>query len=183
MTAQEEIEGLLGQVASGDRAAFRKLYAGTSPKIYGVALRILQDETLAEDVLEEVFVGVWERAGHYRATLASPLTWLVTITRDAAIARLSAERAAGRAAGPLAITERLYAPRPGPEDFETLREEARVLNRCMADLPAERAQMLRQAYLYGATYADLAEHAGVNPATLRSTLRSDLIQLRDCLSQ
>ncbi|SMX43564.1 sigma-70 family RNA polymerase sigma factor [Maliponia aquimaris] len=183
MTAQEQIETLLGRVASGDRTAFRKLYAATSARLYGISLRILRDESLAEEVLEEVYVGIWERAGQYRTAQAAPLTWLVTITRDAAIARLSAERAAGKAAGPLEITERLYAPRPGPESLAQLREEARVLETCLRELPPGRADMLRQAYLYGATYADLADNAGVTQGSLRAALRADLIHLRDCLSR
>jgi RNA polymerase sigma-70 factor (ECF subfamily) len=183
MTAQEETEALLGRVASGDRTAFRKLYAGTAPKLYGIALRILKDDTLAEEVLEEVFVGVWEHAGQYRSALASPVTWLVTITRDAAVARLNAARASGRAGVPLDITERLYAPRPSPEDLEKLREEARVLGTCLNELGPGRAEMLRQAYMYGATYDDLAEGAGVTRGSLRAALRTDLIHLRDCLSR
>ncbi|MGP6086612.1 sigma-70 family RNA polymerase sigma factor [Antarctobacter jejuensis] len=183
MTAQQDMEALLGRVARGDRGAFRKLYSATSPRLYGLALQILRDETLAEDILEEVYASVWERAGQYRPAMASPLTWLVTITRDAAITRLAAERASGRAAGPLDITERLYPPRPSQGDVEGQREEARVLDACMRELPRERAQMLRQAYLYGATYADLARGAGASVSSLRRVLRGDLIHLRDCLSK
>lgn len=183
MTALEDIETLLGRVASGDRVAFRRLYAATSARLFGIALRILRDESLAEEVLEDVFAGVWERAGQYRSAMAAPLTWLVTITRDTAIARLSAERAAGKASGPLEITERLYAPRPGPESLAQMREEARILDTCLRQLPPGRADMLRQAYLYGATYADLADGAGVSRASLRAAVRRDLIHLRDCLSQ
>ena len=183
MTAQEDIEGLLGRVASGDRTAFRKLYAGTAPRLYGIALRILRDEPLAQDVMEEVFATVWERAGQYRSAHASPVTWLVTITRDASIARLIAARDAGQAAGPVEITERLYASRPTAEDLGKLRQETQVLTACLAELPRGRADMLRQAYLYGATYEDLAEAAGTTQASMRKALRTDLIQLRDCLSR
>jgi RNA polymerase sigma factor (sigma-70 family) len=184
MTVQEEIEALLGHVASGDPAAFRRLYGETAPRLYGIALRILRDEALAQEVIEEVFVTVWEGAGQYRTMLASPLTWLVTITRDAAIARLSAARASGRAAGPVDITDRLYAPRPSPGEYMAkMREEARVLDRCLKELPPGRADMLRQAYLYGATYSVLAESAGVTRGSLRTALRADLVHLRDCLSR
>lgn len=183
MTAQEEIEALLTRVSSGDRTAFRKLYAATSAKLYGIALRILRDEALAQEVLEEVFTGVWDRAAQYRGALASPLTWLVTITRDASIARLGTERAAGRMTGPVEITDRLYAPRPEIKELEGLREEARALETCLRELPRARADMLRQAYLYGATYADLARSAGASQDSLRATLRGDLLALRDCLSR
>ena len=183
MTPQDEIETLLARVASGDRAAFRRLYGGMAPRLYGIALRILRDEALAQDVLEEVFVGVWERAGQYRSALAAPVTWLVTITRDAAIARLGVERSAGRMAGPLEITERLYATRPEAEDIAAMRDEARALEVCLRELPRARADMLRHAYLYGATYDDLAQGAGLGKGALRAALRADLVQIRECLSR
>lgn len=183
MTAQEEIEFLLARVARGDRTALRALYMQTSAKLYGIALRILRDDSLAEEVLEDVYAGIWERAGQYRDAQAAPMTWLVTVTRDAAVARLVAARAAGKAAGPLEITDRLYAPRASHDRAEALREETRVLESCLRELPRGRAEMLRQAYLYGATYADLAENAGVSRDSLRAALRADLIQLRDCLSR
>ncbi|MBV7397022.1 sigma-70 family RNA polymerase sigma factor [Mameliella sediminis] len=183
MTPLDEIESLLGQVASGDRAAFRKLYAATAPRLYGLALRILRDEMLAQDVIEEVFVGLWDSAAQYRGDFASPVTWLVTITRDASIARLGVERAEGRVAGPLEITERLYASRPDTDVIESMREEARALEICLRELPRARADMLRHAYLYGATYADLAEGAGMSKEALRATLRGDLVQVRECLSR
>lgn len=183
MSVQEDIEALLGRVAGGDRSAFRKLYAVTSPRLFGLALQILRDESLAGEVLEEVYADVWERAGQYRTAMAAPLTWLLTITRDAAIARLGAERAAGRAAGPLEITERLYSPRQAEKSEAEMREEARVLDRCLRQLPTGRAEMLRQAYLYGATYSDLAKGVNRSPDALRRVVRADLVRLRDCLSQ
>ncbi|GGF81974.1 RNA polymerase sigma-70 factor, ECF subfamily [Mameliella alba] len=183
MTAQDEIEALLSQVAGGDRGAFRRLYAAMAPRLYGLALRILRDEMLAQDILEEVFTGVWKDAGQYRGALAAPETWLVTITRDAAIARLGVERAAGRMAGPLEITERLYATRPETEDLAGMRDEARALEVCLRELPRARADMLRHAYLYGATYDDLARSAGTSKTALRAAVRTDLVQVRECLSR
>ena len=138
---------------------------------------------LAQDILEEVFTGVWKDAGQYRGALAAPETWLVTITRDAAIARLGAERAAGRMAGPLEITERLYATRPEAEDLPGMRDEARALEVCLRELPRARADMLRHAYLYGATYDDLARSAGTSKTALRAAVRTDLVQVRECLSR
>ena len=88
MTPQEEIEALIARVAMADRKAFRALYSRTSAKLFGIALRVLRDEAAAEDVLQDVYVRVWNRAGAYRSNGYSPMTWLITITRNAAIDRL-----------------------------------------------------------------------------------------------
>lgn len=183
MIHSQDIEGLLSRVASGDRSAFRKLYGQTSAKLFGVALRILSDDQLAEEVVEEVFVALWDSAGQYRTEQTSALTWLLTLTRDTAVQKLRDAKDAGRAVAPLDITERLYAPKPELAAPQEEREEARVLRVCLRELPAGRAELLRQAYLFGASYAELSDRTGKSPEYLRSVLRSDLIRLRDCLSR
>lgn len=183
MTPQEEIEALIARVAMGDRRAFRALYDRTSAKLFGVACRVLRDEAQAEEVLQEVFLRIWDRAGRYRANGYSPMTWLITVTRNAAIDRLRSLRNAGKATEPIEIAERLYDPSPGPETQSVMRDEARALDLCLRELPPERADMVRRAYLEGRSYRDLAEADGVNLNTLRTWLRRSLIQLRECLSR
>ena len=107
MTTRADIENLIARVAQGDRAAFKALYGATSAKLFGIALRVLRDEAAAEDVLQDVYVRVWNRAGAYRSNGYSPMTWLITITRNAAIDRLRKARREGVAQEPVEIAERL----------------------------------------------------------------------------
>ncbi|KUF12255.1 sigma-70 family RNA polymerase sigma factor [Pseudoponticoccus marisrubri] len=183
MSAQEEIEALIARVAMGDRKAFRTLYDRTSAKLFGIALRVLKEQGPAEEVLQEVYIRIWNRAGQYRVNGYSPMTWLITITRNAAIDRLRKARAAGVAVEPVEIAERLYDPQPGPESQSVMRDEARALQACLGELPADRAEMVRRAYLQGHTYAEIAEAAGAKLNTIRTWLRRSLMQLRECLSQ
>ncbi len=183
MTPQEEIEALIARVAMGDRGAFRQLYDRTAAKLFGVCYRVLRDEAQAEEVLQEVFLRIWDRAGRYRANGYSPMTWLITVSRNAAIDRLRSLRGKGQAVEPIEIAERLYDPAPGPETQTVMRDEARLLDICLRELPPERAEMVRRAYLEGRSYRELAEEGGVNMNTLRTWLRRSLIQLRECLSR
>ncbi|WP_163752727.1 sigma-70 family RNA polymerase sigma factor, partial [Proteus mirabilis] len=80
------------RVAQGDRDALRCVYDSTSAKLYGVCLRISRDRETAEDILQEVYLKIWSRAGRFDAQRASPITWLCTIARNTAIDR---RRAAG----------------------------------------------------------------------------------------
>ena len=82
-----DLQLLLRAVARGDRLAFAALYDRTAPQLFGIALRILRQREEAEDVLQECFVAVWERADTYDARKGQVMTWLVSIVRHRAIDR------------------------------------------------------------------------------------------------
>src|SRR5262245_58060314 len=91
MTAEatrSQLAAALVRLAAGDRAALRVVYQDTSAKLFGVCLRILNDRTEAEDVLQEVYLTVWRRAATFDPGRASPITWLVAIARNRSIDRL-----------------------------------------------------------------------------------------------
>ena len=80
----------LARVAAGERNALQTTYRLTSAKLFGVCLRILHDRAEAEDVLQEVYLTVWQKAADFDASRASPMTWLITIARNRSIDRLRA---------------------------------------------------------------------------------------------
>jgi len=105
----------LQRVASGEAAALEDIYRRTSAKLFGVILRILGDRNEAEDVLQEVFVTVWNRAGSYDPTRGvSPITWLAAVARNRAIDRIRSR--AARPTQPLEAAAEVVdgAARPGP---------------------------------------------------------------------
>ena len=81
----QDIADLLVRVATGDKPAFSKVYDATSSKLYGIILRILKRRELADEVLQEVYVKIWERAADFDPTRASPITWMATIARNRAL--------------------------------------------------------------------------------------------------
>jgi len=84
-TSKVDLTYAISRVAKGDRSAFEALYAATSAKLFGVAVRILVRRDLAEEVLQEVYLRVWQRAAEYDPALSSPITWLVAIARTRAL--------------------------------------------------------------------------------------------------
>src|ERR1043165_9939349 len=76
------IAAALARIPAGDRAALQTVYRLTSSKLFGVCLRILGERSEAEDVLQEVYVTVWRKAADFDASRASPMTWLIAITRN-----------------------------------------------------------------------------------------------------
>ncbi|MCV2891651.1 sigma-70 family RNA polymerase sigma factor [Lentibacter sp. XHP0401] len=182
MTTRDALENWIAQLPLGSRDAFDALYSATSAKLFGVILRVLNDRGEAEDVLQEVFVKIWHNAGRYQAGGYSPMTWLITIARNAAIDRLR-KRQRREADMTGAIEDTLVDPRLGPEALAVNASGREQLVACMGELEAKRGEAVRRAYLQGETYAELAAHFDVPLNTMRTWLRRSLISLRECLTR
>ncbi|WP_106743864.1 sigma-70 family RNA polymerase sigma factor [Yoonia maritima] len=180
MTSLEDIEHYIDRIALGDRDAFASLYNSTSAKLFGVTLRVLNNRAEADDALQEVYIKVWRAAGRYQSNGLSPMTWLITIARNHAIDRLRA-RKKGQAG--LDEVAELADPAAGPEAQAIASSQRAQINDCLDELPADRAESVRRAYLDGDTYQDLADLMQVPLNTIRTWLRRSLIKLKDCLSK
>lgn len=174
------VEALLA-TGREDRAAFQQLYRLTSAKLFGITLRICGDRRAAEDVLQEVYLVIWRRAGAFEPGRASPITWMSTIARNRAIDWRRAHPT--RAAAP--VEEADAVPDPGPDAVARLLadEETRRLRGCLDELEGAQRESIRTAFFDGVTYAELAARRGVPAGTAKSWIRRGLIRLRDCLGR
>lgn len=165
-----------------ERPAFQQLYRLTSAKLYGICLRICGDGQAAQDVLQEVYLTVWQRAGAYEPGRASPITWLATIARNRAIDWRRANPARAAAAG---VEEASAVPDDRADAVAGMLadEEARRLRLCLDELEAASRESIRTAFFDGVTYADLATRRGVPAGTVKSWIRRGLIRLRECLGR
>lgn len=163
----------------GDRSAFEAVYKATSAKLFGVCLRIFPDRNEAEEALQDAYITIWNKAASFEAGRASPISWLVTVTRNRAIDRL---RAKGKA-GFVALDEAAEVADPGPlADAQLLAAgEDHVLHGCVEGLDRRDAHFIRSAFIGGATYADLAAREGEPLGTVKSRIRRALIKLRACM--
>ena len=91
----EPLNDLLSRSALGDRGAFAQLYELASPKLYGIAMRLLKQRQQADDALQEAFSKIWYRAGSYRPDLGNPMTWMTAILRNQALDMLAHRGAHG----------------------------------------------------------------------------------------
>ncbi|MBB5575130.1 MULTISPECIES: sigma-70 family RNA polymerase sigma factor [Rhizobium] len=178
--ASEEIEALIGRVAMRDQKAFAVLYKRTSPKLYAVCLRILGNRTDAEEVLQEIYVKIWQRAERFIASEGPAMPWLTTIARNQSI---DAIRARKPVADEIDTAYDLADTEPGPEEQAMVKGEGRRIDRCMEELEADRAKAVRSAYVDGLSYQELAEQYAVPLNTMRTWLRRSLIRLRECMDR
>jgi RNA polymerase sigma factor (sigma-70 family) len=180
--ARAQLAAAMARIAGGDRAALQLVYRDTSAKLFGVCLRILRDNGEAEDVLQDVYMTVWRRAGTFDPDRASPITWLVAIARNRSIDRLRAS-AKLRRMRPIDDALEIRDAAPGALAQVELSEEHRRLMDCLGELEPRHAVAIRSAFLDGATYEELAERVSVPLGTMKSWIRRSLMRLRDCLER
>lgn len=170
----------LMRVAAGDRAALRAVYQDTSAKLYGVCLRILNDKSEAEDVLQDVYVTVWRKAAGFDPGRASPIAWLAAIARNRAIDRLRSS-VRRRRTEPIEAADDVRDPAPAAVEHLELVQQRHRLAHCLQTLEASHAAAIRAAFLDGATYEELARRMSVPLGTMKSWIRRGLLKLRACL--
>ena len=177
--ARAELVEALVATGREDRAAFRTLYRLTSAKIFGVCLRICQDRSAAEDVLSDVYLLIWRRAGAYEPGRASPITWLATIARNRAIDWRRST--AARPSASLDDAPDVADDQPSAVDQLLRSEEDGRLHLCLDQLDDRQRGAIRTAFFDGLTYAELAERDSVPLGTMKSWVRRGLLRLKDCL--
>jgi len=169
----------LARVAAGERAALQDVYRRTSAKLYGVCLRIFPEQGEAEDALQDAFVNIWQKAGSFDPGRASPITWLVTLTRNRAIDRL---RSRGkRTMVSIDVASEVPDARPDAEAMLIADEQQSRIGDCIGELGSGDATMIRTAFFDGSTYAEIAERASLPLGTIKSRVRRALMKLRECL--
>lgn len=175
-------ENLLALIARRDADALSQLYDRYSHALRAVAHRILANEAEADDVLQEVFIRVWDCAPQYAASQGTPITWLITISRNAALNRLRSRKRNA------AAMERAAAqPPPDTCDADSgyecviSAEDAALVRQALATLPEEQRIPLELAFLHGLTYEEVALRLGHPLGSVKSRVRRGMARMRSCL--
>ena len=176
----DPLASLLAACARRDAAAFERLYRETSPKLFGVALRILRREDWAEDVLQECYARIWDHAQDYRAGLAAPMTWMTSIVRNRCLdwmrrPKLEVIDEEGE------LIEAAASDAPGPLAELEASADARALRNCMETLDAKQRQAIALAYFDGLSHSELASHLQEPLGTVKTWVRRGLLRLKSCL--
>ena len=162
MLTPAELVWLIAAVAKGDEAAFERLYAATRAKLFGVVLRILRRQDLAEEVIQEAYVKIWNRAGQFNPALSSPITWMASIEDEPSAMEVAADS-------------------PDPLARREMTEELKRLLECVGRLEPDRQKLVLLAYYNGWSREQLAVKFETPVNTVKTWLRRSMMDIRECL--
>jgi RNA polymerase sigma-70 factor, ECF subfamily len=171
---------LLHAIAARDDAALARLYDRYRLILFGLLLRILNSREEAEDVLQEVFLQIWRRAGDFDEARGQAFTWMVTLARSRAIDRLRVINARRRlvASATDEISERVSDSAVNAAESE----QRQIVSVALAQIPDEQRRTLILAYFEGLTQSEIATRLGAPLGTVKTRMRSGMTKLRELLA-
>jgi RNA polymerase sigma-70 factor, ECF subfamily len=173
-------EDLLVAVAGGDQQAFAALFDRVGPQVLGVAVRVLRDRALAEEVAQEVMVEVWRKATRFDPDRGTASGWITTLAHRRAVDRVRSEQASRD-------RDERVSHRDRPRDVDVVADEVQVrldhwqVRQALAALTDRQREAIELAYFQGHTYRDVARVLDIPEGTAKSRLRDGLLRLREAL--
>ena len=173
---------LLEACAQRHEAAFEELYGLCSTQLYGVLLRILKIEAIAEDALQESFVKIWENAGSYSSEAGAPMAWMSSIARNQGldVLRRRGRRERHESTDMVSLID---ATPDAAKSLHEMSEDAQLLLQCLDRLPERARDCIVRAYCEGYSHEELSEASGTPLGTIKSWIRRGLISLRRCVDE
>ena len=179
---EQEWGQLIAQTAQGDQASLATLYDRTSPQVYGLVLKILNNREAAEEVTLDVYTQVWRQAHSYDETRGTPGGWLMTIARTRAIDRYRAGAAERGRIESLDTVEFFASDGETPEQDLAGQERRRYVQQALKLLTAEQRQAIALAYFYGLSQSEIADKLKLPLGTVKTRMRLGMIKLREALA-
>lgn len=178
---EQTLLALIGRMARGDQAALAVLYDDTSAMVHGLAIKILRDESAAEDVTIDVYWQAFRQASSYDPGRGSPLAWLLTLTRGRAIDRFRSDAPRRLREAPLETIEAMPTTAADPAESTLAGESRRVVLAALNALTPDQRQVIELAYYTGMSHSEIAVALGQPLGTIKTRIRTGMLALRDGL--
>lgn len=173
----DHVADLLVRIADGDRTAFAELYDTLSPRVFGLVLRVLVDRAQSEEVLQEVFLEIWQSAGRFAPNKGQGRTWVLTIAHRRAVDRVRSSQASTDRDVRVGIRD-LNAVQTDVAEQVELRIEGRRVAEALAALPEAQREALVLAYYGGYSQSEISALTGTPLGTIKTRMRDGLSRLR-----
>ncbi|HVM19812.1 MAG TPA: ECF RNA polymerase sigma factor SigK [Egibacteraceae bacterium] len=175
------LEGLLGDVARGDQAAFAQLYDRVGGQVYGLVRRVLRDPAQSEEITQEVLLEVWRTASRFDRARGSAQSWIMTMAHRRAVDRVRSEQAARDRQERVATRDGAEAAFDVVAEDVEIRLERQQVRQALGNLTELQREAIELAYYGGYTYREVAELLDAPLGTVKTRLRDGLIRLRDTI--
>jgi len=175
---------LMGKIMTRDSIALSALYDRYARLIYSLIRSVIKNHEEAEDLLQEVFVQLWERASTYDATKGSVYTWIVTLARNRAIDQVRSksfqqQNKISREVGP----DMLYSPmESSPFDLVVAEERSRKMRDALSQIPPEQSQVIHIAYFGGCSQSEIAAQLNIPLGTVKTRMRQGMKKLHQLMT-
>ncbi len=179
---EQEWGQLIAQTAQGDQAALATLYDRTSPHVFGLVFKILNNRESAEEVTLDVYTQVWRQAHTYDHTRGAPGAWLMTLARTRAIDRFRAGAVERGRIESLDAAQFFASDNETPEQDVQGQERRRYVQQALATLTEEQRQAIALAYFYGMSQSEIADELQLPLGTVKTRIRLGMVKLREALA-
>ena len=179
---EPSLADVIRRVAAADQGALGELYDATSPAVFGLVRRIVEDFSVAEEVTLDVYTQVWRLASAYSDEKGSPVTWLLMIARSRAIDHLrSRARRVREQERPIEVAFDHSHPDPDPETAAISGSRRKIVRDILADLAPEQVTMLQLAFFEGLSHGEIAAKTGIPLGTVKTRVRTGMMRMRELL--
>ncbi len=178
-SAEESQVQLLRRIAANDRQALAEFYDQIAAPLFSTATRILGDAHEAEEVVQDVFVQIWQKAATFDAALGSPFTWAMRITRNRSIDRLRSRQRRSKLAEQ--FQENFEITSDGASSVELGEEAVGQIRSTVGNLPADQHRVIEMAFFSGLTHAEIAATLDEPLGTVKARIRRGMMKLRESL--
>jgi RNA polymerase sigma-70 factor (ECF subfamily) len=175
-----EINAVLASVASGDRAAFARLYDAVISPVFGLIRRIVRDAAISEEVTQDVMLEIWRTAPRYDPTQGSALSWVFTIARHRAIDRVRSEQASRDRTAKVALGQ-LDREHDVVSEAAMRDADRSTVTSALSALSQLQRQAIELAYYDGLTQNQIADRLGVPLGTIKTRIRDGMLRLAETL--
>lgn len=178
---EDKYAELLQQCAARDQQAFKQLYEAASPKLLSLCLLLLKDQQIAEDVLQEGFIKIWDKAESYSSGKGKAMTWMATVVRNKALDKLRSLKNKPQETEVEYEGLEFASTDLEPDSMEHLSQDVKTLMHCLKQLKPDQRECILLSYYYGHTHQELSKKLGKPLGTVKAWIRRGLEDLRPCL--
>lgn len=183
--SDDEIE-LMKRIKAKDADALEELYDLYNRLLFGMIISIVKKREEAEDVLQEVFVKIWEKAYTFKESRGNAYSWIVTLTRNKAIDRIRSKGYKTQKKASHLVDEpdfTLEGDHYDPLETTIFSDRAELVQNALGEIPESQSEVLKIAYYRGMTQSEISDHLEIPLGTVKTRMRQGMIKLKDILGE